>query len=272
MLKILLFLVISNMIYCEQKFILSVKEKMMENKASLIPLIITPTETVSEEIEIQCNGNIRYDPPGHTTGYDLADESPKKKIPAGTSAGSEIEFNCITDEDLENTIITFSVDRSMTDWSFDTQNKTIEFIPKYSAKPSVSNSKNLEQNDKFNIDITIMSAVTADISIEDGTFILKNGDNSIDLIQCDKIYTRTTKGTITISCKVAGEVKENKYTLMLGDSKKIDGITPLVSGETSFSSEDKNSSSTNKEDKNSNSSNNCNFIWELMMICLVLLF
>ena len=124
MLKILLFLAISNMIYCEPKYILSVKETMMENGDDLIPLIIKPTETVSEEIEIQCNGNIRYDPPGHTTGYDLQDESPKKKIPAGTSAGSEIEFICIANfEDLENTIITFSLDRSMTDWSFDPQKK-----------------------------------------------------------------------------------------------------------------------------------------------------
>ena len=128
-----------------------------------------------------------------------------------------------------------------------------------------------------------MSAVITDVSIEDGTFILKNGDTTINLIQCDKIPNRTTKGTITISCKVAGEVKENKYSLILGgDSKKIDGITPLVSGETSFSGEDKNSSSSNGEDKNSSSSNgedenssssnNCKLIWELMIIALVSLF
>ena len=87
--------------------------------------------------------------------------------------------------------------------------------------------------------------------------------------------------------------QENKYDLILGDNKKIDGIIPLVSGETSFSgedknssssssngkdknssssnSQDKNSSSSNGQDKNSSSSNKCNFIWELI-IALVLLF
>ena len=296
MLIILLFFIISNMIYCEQKFILSVKEPIMENKANYIPLIIKPTETVSEEIEIQCNGKIRYDPPGETGGNDLWDVSPKVKIPAGTSAGTEIEFMCYEDsydsEIFENIIITFQLDRSLTDWSFDPQKKTIQFIPKFSAKPTVSNSKKLAQNDKFNIDINVMSTVTTDVSIEDGTFILKNGDTSINLIECDKIPNQTTKGVITISCKVAEEVKENKYDLILGDNKKIDGIIPLVSGETSFSgedknssssnsqdknssssnSQDKNSSSSNSQDKNSSSSNNCNFIWELMIIALVLLF
>ena len=54
MFKLLLFLIIS----CEQNFILSVKETMMENINinEPIPLIVKPTEDVSEEVEIQCNG------------------------------------------------------------------------------------------------------------------------------------------------------------------------------------------------------------------------
>ena len=69
---------------------------------------------------------------------------------------------------------------------------------------------------------------------------------------------------------------------MLGDGKTIDGITPLVSGETSFSGEDNSSSSSSGQDKGSspsnvpkgkyNSSENCTFIWKLMIIALVLLF
>ena len=309
MFKLLLFLIISNIIYCEQNFILSVKETMMENINinEPIPLIVKPTEDVSEEVEIECNGNIRYNPPGVTWGYDLQDESPKTKIPAGTSAGTEIEFNCIVNyQPLENTFITFILDSFMTDWSIDPLKQTIVFVPKYSANPAVSNSKNLNQNDNFNINIIIMSPVTTEVSIEDGTFILENGDTTINLIQCDKIPINTQKGTITISCKVSGEVKDNKYTLALGEDKKIDGITPLVSGETTFSEEDKKSSSSNSKDEKSSSSkgkdekssssndtsnskvesssssndenssssdcNNLKLIWELMIIVLVLLF
>ena len=158
----------------------------MENikEGGSIPLIVKPTETVSEEIEIECNGNLRYVPQGETFGTDLFDEVPKTKILAGTSAGTEIEFNCISIKDEENTIVTFICDPlSIPDGlSFDPQKNTIQFIPKYSAKPKVSNSKNLAQNDKFNIDVTVMSQVTTDVSIEDGTFILKNGDTSINLI------------------------------------------------------------------------------------------
>ena len=285
---------------------------MMENKDSsashiYIPLIIKPTETVTERIDINYNGNIRYNPPGVTSGYDLQDESPKTKIPAGTSAGTEIEFNCIVNyQPLENTFITFILGSSMTDWSIDPLKQTIVFVPKYSANPAVSNSKNLNQNDNFNINIIIMSPVTTEVSIEDGTFILENGDTTINLIQCDKIPINTQKGTITISCKVSGEVKDNKYTLALGEDKKIDGITPLVSGETTFSEEDKKSSSSNSKDEKSSSSkgkdekssssndtsnskvesssssndenssssdcNNLKLIWELMIIVLVLLF
>lgn len=256
MFKLLLYLIISNIIYCEQNFILSVKETMMENinVNDPIPLIVKPTEDVSEEVEIKCNGNIRYNPPGVTWGYDLQDESPKTKIPAGTSAGTEIEFNCLVGDPLENTFITFILDLSMTDWSIDPLKQTIVFVPKYSANPAVSNSKNLNQNDNFNINIIIMSPVTTEVSIEDGTFIMENGDTTINLIQCDKIPINTQKGTITISCKVSGEVKDNKYTLALGEDKKIDGITPLVSGETTFSEEDKKSSSSNSKDEKSSSS------------------
>ena len=48
-----------------ENFILSVKETMMENigTESLISLIVKPTEEVSEDKEIKCNGNIRYNPP-----------------------------------------------------------------------------------------------------------------------------------------------------------------------------------------------------------------
>lgn len=79
---------------------------------------------------------------------------------------------------------------------------------------------------------------------------------------------------------------------MLGDGKTIDGITPLVSGETLFSGEDNSSSSSSNQDKGSissrsqdkgsspsnfpkgktNSSENCIFIWKLMIIALALLF
>ena len=313
MFKLLLFLIISNIIYCEQNFILSVKETMMENIGtnSPIPLIVKPIEDVSAEKEIECNGNIRYNPPGVTSGYDLGDESPKTKIPAGTSAGTEMEFNClVTEEPLENTMITFILDSSMTEWSIDPIKQTIVFVPKYSANPAVLNSKNLAQNDNFNINLTIMSPVTTEVNIEDGTFTLKNGDTTINLIQCDKIPNNTPKGTITISCKVSGEVKENKYTLTLGVDKQIDGITPQVSGEITFSDEDeKSSSSKDKDEKSSSSndtsnskvksfsssndnvdsssssssndeeenssSNDCNnlkLIWELMIIVLALLF
>ena len=171
MIKILLFLVISNMFYCEQQFIISVKESIMENNPARfidIPLIIKPTETVTETIEIYCNGKIRYNPPGEIYGTDTDGIG---SIPAGTSAGTEIEFSCrFSFGPLENTNITIILDRSLTNWSVDPLKSTIHFVPKYNAKPKASNSKNLAQNDKFNIDITVMSAVTTDVNIEDGTF------------------------------------------------------------------------------------------------------
>lgn len=274
MLKLVLFLVISNMIYCEQRFILSVKEKMMENlnDGDLLPLIVKPSEVVPDPIDITCNGKIRYNPPDYTTGYDLQDTDPKTTIQANTPAGTEISFNCkvslFDPNTIKNKKITIILDDSMTNWSIDPQKNTIQFLTKYSAKPESSNSKNLAQDGIFKIIITLMSSASADISIEDGTFILKNGDTSVNLKECGNIPKDTPKGTFTISCKVEGEVKENKYTLTLGDGKKIDGIEPLVSGETSF---------TNKveQTKPSSSTNNCKnlcFVWELMIISLVLLF
>lgn len=149
---------------------------MMENKDSsashiYIPLIIKPTETVTERIDINYNGNIRYNPPGIIYGYDFLGGG--GSIPEETSAGTEIEFSCEASYGtLENTNITIILDISKTNWSVDPLKSTIYFVPKYNAKPKESNSKNLAQNDKFNIDNTVMSAVTTDVNIEDGTFFL----------------------------------------------------------------------------------------------------
>ena len=81
MIKLLLFLVICNQILSDTKFIISVPEKIRPNSAvgDLFPLIVKPTVDVTEETEMQCNGNIRYRTPDNHNP-DLNDVNPKTNI------------------------------------------------------------------------------------------------------------------------------------------------------------------------------------------------
>ena len=85
-----------------------------------------PTVDVTEEIEIQCNGNIRYRLPDGDNP-DLSDEDPKTIIPTGTKAGTTITFNCIINSEIKDTTIYLELDESMTDWLVDENNKHIRF-------------------------------------------------------------------------------------------------------------------------------------------------
>ena len=88
----LFFLYISiNSIISEQIMTISVGEKKMMNLDinGPLPLIVKPSEDINEDIEFQCNGNIRYDFYYTTNGIDVGDENPLPKIPAGTKAGTK---------------------------------------------------------------------------------------------------------------------------------------------------------------------------------------
>ena len=275
--KLILFFIFYNAIYSETNLIFSVQEKIMENvyqDGALLPLIVKPQEDVTEDIEIKCNGNIRYlTSDGHYP--DLQDEETLTKIEAGTKAGSEIKFNCIINfVPIINVNITLNLGK--TNWSCDENNKVIQFVPKFNVNPASSTSNNLEKDEEVKLNMNIMSDVSKEINIEDGTFILKkeDGSSSINLNSCTKIPKDQKKGNLIITCKVGEEVKEDKFTLELGAGKTIDGIEPKVSGTISFSIKNKIEEKEEKDAKTSESSSNSKklqFIWVFMCINLLLL-
>lgn len=277
--KLILFFAFFNTICSETNLIFSVQEKIMENvyeNGALLPLIVKPQEDVTDDIEIKCNGNIRYvTSDGHYP--DLSDEEILTKIEAGTKAGSEIKFNCIiVFTPIINVNITLKLDNSLTNWSCDEKNKVIQFVPKFNVNPVSSTSNNLEKDEELKLNMNIMSDVSKEISIEDGTFILIKEDNSssINLNSCSKIPKEQKKGNLIITCKVGKEVKEEKFNLELGAGKTIDGIEPKVSGTISFSSKNKIEEIEEKDAKTSESSSNSKklqFIWVFMCINLLLL-
>ena len=255
MIRILLFCIFFNIVFSELNLVFSVQEKIMGNaqEGDLLPLIVKPTEDVNEDITIKCNGNIRYrKSDGHNP--DLGDESPIPKIPAGTKAGTEIKFNCIIRNKIENENITIDIDLSLKNWLEDENNKKIEFVPKYCVSPSSSTYKNLEKNDIIELDMTLMSSTLNEITIEDGTFILKkeNDNNSINLFSCSKIPNNQQKGKLKITCKVEDEVKEGNFLLELAPGKKIDSIEPKVNGIIYFSDKNKNPENEVQSDTSSN--------------------
>lgn len=248
MIKLLLLFITITYISSEQILTISVQEKrlMNTNENGKLPLIVKPSEDVSEDIELACNGNIRYYPEeGSESTYDLGDETTLPIIPAGTKAGTEIKFNCILYFDTYNTIITLAIDESLIEgedgikWKDDKNNNKIEFVPKFIVNPSYATSKNLEKNGVISLDITLMDDITTEISIADETFILNKEDNSdvsINLVSCSKIPENSRKGDLKITCSVEEEVKDGKFLLKLGQGKKIDEIEPKVSGYIVFSS------------------------------------
>lgn len=209
-------------------------------EGDILPLIVTPTEDVTEEVTIIWNGIIRYlILSGEKQGLnpDLFDEEEKTKIPSGTKAGTNINFNCIIAFETKDTNVTLEV--SQTNWSEDENNKFIQLVPKYCISPVSESSKNLEKDETIELYLKIMEKVENEVSINDKTFALKKeGDNnSINLNSCSKIPKDQEKGTITISCKVENEVKEGIYTLELVEGKTIDNIKPMVSGFITFTNQ-----------------------------------
>ena len=158
MIKLLLFLAICDHILSEPMFVLSVQEKIMPNveEGDLLPLIVKPTVDVTEETKIICNGNIRYRY-ANGSNPDLGDEETLTKIPAGTKAGTIIKFNCVIYYEIKDSTVTFELDRSMTDWSWDDNNKKIRFTANYEAeKASEKSSEDKgeeEKSDSRNIKI-----------------------------------------------------------------------------------------------------------------------
>ena len=148
--KLLLFLAICNQILSDPMLVFSVQEKIRPNaeEGDLLPLIVTPTVDVTEEIEIQCNGNIRYRLPDGVNP-DLGDIDPKTKIPTGTKAGTIIMFNCIIDWEIKDTTIYLELDESMTDWSVDENNKHIRFTANYEAEKA-NEAENSNEAEKAN--------------------------------------------------------------------------------------------------------------------------
>ena len=146
MIKLLLFLIICNQILSDPKFIISVQEKIRPNavEGDLFPLIVKPTVDVSEETEIQCNGNIRYRKPDNHNP-DLRDVDPKTKIPAGTKAGAIIKFNCVTIEEIKDITVNIELDNSIADWSVDESNKQIRFTANYEAEKAKSSTDKGEE-------------------------------------------------------------------------------------------------------------------------------
>lgn len=258
MIKLLLLFITINFIASDQILTISVKEKRLINagEGDILPLIVKSSETVAQEIEFQCNGNIRYNPgDGSDHTYDVGDVDPQNlpKIPKGTTAGTEIQFNCKFYFETENTVITLVLDNRFKvksggdnlNWQVDENNKKIELVSKFIVVPSYSTSKNLEKNGTISLDITLMEDIANAISIEDKTFILtkeNQNDTSINLISCSDIPANSQKGNVKITCLIEEEVKNGKFLLKLGEGKKIDNIEPKVSGSINFSS---TSTSTN---------------------------
>ena len=154
MIKLLLFLVICNQILSDTKFIISVPEKIRPNSAvgDLFPLIVKPTVDVTEETEIQCNGNIRYRTPDNHNP-DLNDVNPKTKIPAGTKAGTIIKFNCVVFVEIKDITVNIELGGGLSDWSVDENNKQIRFTANYEAEKAKSSADKGEEdkNDSRNI-------------------------------------------------------------------------------------------------------------------------
>ena len=107
MLRIFLLYIALSFIASEQILTISVGEKRVMNAdaGGLFPLIVKPSEDVNEDIIFTCNSNIRYNFYYTTFGYDVFDENPSPKIPAGT----EIKFNCVLIEPVYNEIITLDI-------------------------------------------------------------------------------------------------------------------------------------------------------------------
>ena len=154
MIKLLLFFVICNQILSETKFIFSVPEKIRPNSAvgDLFPLIVKPTVDVTEETEIQCNGNIRYRTPDNDNP-DLIDVETKTKIPAGTKAGTIIKFNCVVAFEIKDVTVNIELDERITEWSVDENNKQIRFTANYEEEKTKSSADKGEEekNDSRNI-------------------------------------------------------------------------------------------------------------------------
>ena len=231
----------------------------------ILPLIVTPTEDVTEEVTVICNGIIRYlilDGEKKGSSDDLRDEDTKTKIPSGTKAGTKIKFNCIIVCETKDTNVELEV--SKYPWIEDENNKLIQLVPEFCVSPISTTSKNLVKNEIIELNLRIMKKVENEVSIEDGTFILKNdGDKStIKLVSCSKIPKDQEIGTIKITCKVENEVKEGNYTLELIEGKEIGNIKPMVTGLISFSKE--------VEEKREETSNGCNK-FNLFSIWIILL-
>ena len=282
MINIILLFISFNLILLEQEYIVSVQEKVMKNfeEGDILPLIVTPTEDVTEEVTITCNGIIRYlILSGEKKGInpDLFDEDEKTKIPSGTKAGTKIKFNCIIAFETKDTNVELEVSKyEDTQWKADENNKLIQLVPIYCVNPISTTSKNLDKNEIIELNLRIMSKVENEVPIEDGTFILKNnGDNStINLTSCSKIPKEQEIGTINITCKVENEVKEGNYTLELVEGKEIGNIKPMVTGFIYFSkvAEGNEEEDLNTQDsaKNENSGKGC-YKLNLFSIWIILL-
>ena len=278
MLRLFFLYICINSIISEQILTISVGEKKMMNiDIGPLPLIVKPSEDVNEDIEFQCNGNIRYDFYYTNNGIDVGDENPLPKIPAGTKAGTEIKFNCIIHNSIYNEIITLNIEeqfyKSMyvgenyqynpmenIKWKADKNNDKIEFVPMFVVNPSFTTSKNLEKNDKIYLDITLMDDIISENEIMDGTFFLnkENGETKVNLISCTKIPKNTKKGNLKITCLVDEEAKNGNFTLKLKEGQKIGDIEPMVSGYIVFSQDGPNNEdfpTENEEEIETNLSN-----------------
>ena len=301
MLRIFLLFIVLSFTASEQILTISAGEKRVMNadKGGLIPLIVQPSEDVNEDIIFTCNSNIFYNFYYTTFGYDVKDENPSPKIPAGTKAGTEIKFNCVLIDPVYNEIITLVINEKFIKeivpggqydtliyyqnmkWIADENNNKIEFVPKFLINLSFNTSKNLEKNDKIFLDMILMEDIIAEIEIMNDTLYLneenENVNTKINLIACTKIPKDTKKGNLIITCFVEEEAKNGNFTLKLNQGKKIDDIEPLVSGYIIFSEEgpnnedlinQRNEGSTTKKRK----ANSQKLQSSLILIILLLLF
>ena len=209
-------------VFSEQKFIIKEKYEIMQNvnKDDSLPLIISPSEAVTSDEEVTCQG-IRM------TSYTIQDNTVVLTIKAGTEAGKVFDLECKFPTSFSNIKVSFLQGEKLPPYEVDVE---ILFVNKFAFILTEEDYNYLDKNGKFPIQVYSTQEVSNDISIEDGTFYLNcTVAMIIQLNNCEKIIKNPGKEYQNITCEVNEEIKkDDTCKLMFNEVKKIDGVIPWV--------------------------------------------
>lgn len=204
------------------------KEPVMLNLTvgQSIPLVVTINETLTESLTVTCFQNIGF----KYEGKDTINKLTKGKIifDEGDPADKSQTLDCYPELDIINQTIVLVVNDKTT-------NKKIQFVPKYVVKPKNTNSRPLNKSETISLAIKLYEQNKIKIKIFDNTFLLTKESKEIKLRNCGYINTANKGETLDIKCSIDSEIDEGTYKLQRSADGKIEGLTPIVSGEIIFS-------------------------------------